>query len=247
MRADELRSEAERKLEGSWRGDAVKALLEGITAHGEDRPAAKPTAIGLAAPARLGVLERLGAAHQLQKAKDLLACATTASRESGEKERSRLRICVAEAERHLGERHANLYRRLDHLRDQLVLLGAAGMLAFGLLIWLLLDDVIPIKTEKLDDPDIVGGVALFGILGGALSGALSLMKGSDDRAIPEVLSTGVTTLFRPVVGAIAGLASYAFLQADLFSVRASSAAYAVAFAAGFSERIVAKAAESIQT
>lgn len=73
------------------------------------------------------------------------------------------------------------------------------------------------------------------------------VKAPADRAIPEVLSYGLTTVFRPMSGAIAALAAYAFLQAGAIGTESPSAAYAVAFAAGFSERIVARAAESIST
>ncbi len=52
-------------------------------------------------------------------------------------------------------------------------------------------------------------------------------------------------LVRPLIGAIAALAAYVFLRAGIISVETSGAAYAVAFAAGFSERLVTKAAESI--
>jgi 8-oxo-dGTP diphosphatase len=45
----------------------------------------------------------------------------------------------------------------------------------------------------------------------------------------------------------AHLLAYAFLQAGAIGTESPSAAYAVAFAAGFSERIVARAAESIST
>lgn len=66
-------------------------------------------------------------------------------------------------------------------------------------------------------------------------------------SIPEVLSDGLATVFRPMTGAIAALAAYAFLQAGVIGLDDPSAAYAVAFAAGFTERVVAKAAETIAT
>jgi hypothetical protein len=50
---------------------------------------------------------------------------------------------------------------------------------------------------------------------------------------------------RPVIGAVGALAAFAFLEASVLGIDGAQAAYAVAFAAGFSERLVSKAAEAL--
>jgi hypothetical protein len=154
---------------------------------------------------------------------------------------------VAEAQRLVDDHAGNVYRRLDHTRNQLVVIGLVALPAFVALIALLATGAVSITNPGRDAAGVIYGVVLFGILGGCLSSALSLLKAPADRAIPEVLSYGLTTVFRPMSGAIAALAAYAFLQAGAIGTESPSAAYAVAFAAGFSERIVARAAESIST
>ncbi len=154
---------------------------------------------------------------------------------------------VAEAQRLVDDHAGNVYRRLDHTRNQLVVIGLVALPAFVALIALLATGTVSITNPGPDAAGVIYGVVLFGILGGCLSSALSLLKAPADRAIPEVLSYGLTTVFRPMSGAIAALAAYAFLQAGAIGTESPSAAYAVAFAAGFSERIVARAAESIST
>ena len=154
---------------------------------------------------------------------------------------------MAEAQRLVDDYAGNVYRRLDHTRNQLVVIGLVALPAFVALIALLATGTVSITNPGPDAAGVIYGVVLFGILGGCLSSALSLLKAPADRAIPEVLSYGLTTVFRPMSGAIAALAAYAFLQAGAIGTESPSAAYAVAFAAGFSERIVARAAESIST
>ena len=72
------------------------------------------------------------------------------------------------------------------------------------------------------------------------------MRAADAKhPIPEGLITEMTTLMRPVVGAVGAVAVYAFLQAGLLGNIDTPAAYAVGFAAGFSERLVSRVAESV--
>jgi 8-oxo-dGTP pyrophosphatase MutT (NUDIX family) len=159
----------------------------------------------------------------------------------------KVRVSVAEATRILDEHFGNVYRRLDHVRDQLATVGKAGFAAFIPLVTLLATGFVPVtdETSSLDDAGAILGVVLFGILGGSFSAALSLLRAPLDRPIPEVLSSGLTTVMRPIVGGVGAIAAYAFLQAGILDFDRASGAYAVAFAAGFSERLVARAAESI--
>lgn len=63
--------------------------------------------------------------------------------------------------------------------------------------------------------------------------------------MPDSLVEGWTTLMRPVVGAVGALTAYAFLVAGVLGIDGAQAAYAVAFAARFSERLVSRVAESL--
>jgi hypothetical protein len=54
----------------------------------------------------------------------------------------------------------------------------------------------------------------------------------------------MTTLMRPVVGAVGAVAIFVFLDAGLLGSVDTPGAYAAGFAAGFSERLVSRVAES---
>ena len=151
---------------------------------------------------------------------------------------------VAQAMRLRDEHFANRYRSLEQLRGQLALLATVALVAAAALAVLLATSVVPLDRTGAPDADQVLGVVLFGALGGSFSGALSLLK-AGPRTIPDALQAGWTTLMRPVTGAVGALAAFAFLTAGLLGIDGAQAAYAVAFAAGFSERLVSRAAESL--
>lgn len=151
---------------------------------------------------------------------------------------------LASALRLRNEGFSNNYRRLDHLRGQLALLAGVSVLVVAALAILLAAEVVPLDAKGDPSSDQVLGVALFGALGGSFSGALSLLR-AGPKAIPQTLAEGWTTLMRPVIGAVGALAAFAFLVAGVLGIDGAEAAYAVAFAAGFSERLVSKAAETL--
>ena len=142
------------------------------------------------------------------------------------------------------EGFSNTYRRLDNTRRQLALLAAVSVVIAAVLAVLLATSVVPLGRKGDPDADQVLGVILFGGLGGSFSGALSLLK-AQPKPIPQALAEGWSTLMRPVIGAVGALAAFAFLTAGLLGIDGATAAYAVAFAAGFSERLVSRAAESL--
>ena len=151
---------------------------------------------------------------------------------------------LAEAVKLRDEHAGNVYRRLDQTRKQLTILGGISMVVLVALLALLTTSAIPPGGHEEQLTYL--GVAMFGALGGAFSGAISVMKGADAKhPIPEGLITGITTSMRPVVGAVGAVAVYSFLQAGLLGGIETQAAYAVAFAAGFSERFVSRVAESV--
>jgi hypothetical protein len=102
--------------------------------------------------------------------------------------------------------------------------------------------------EPLDNWKNIIAVELFGILGASFTTAKTLTKSSLRVKIPDQVITNYVTSLRSLIGAAAGLAAYAFLQANVFenvistTVTGSTAGMlAVAFIAGFSERFVIKA------
>jgi hypothetical protein len=151
---------------------------------------------------------------------------------------------LSRAMRLRNEHSANTYRRLDSTRGQLVLLAAVAVLIVVVLTALIASGAIPLGDEEGFSGDQVVGVALFGALGGAFSGAISLLRAAP-KPIPQALVEGWTTLARPVVGAVGALAAFAFLVAGVLGIDGAAAAYAVGFAAGFSERLVSRAAEAL--
>jgi hypothetical protein len=162
----------------------------------------------------------------------------TSTRSSYDNER------LVEAMKLRDEYSDNVYRRLDHTRVQLTILGAIAFVLIAALLALLTTSAIPPSGGL--EPLTFLGVALFGALGGAFSGAISLMRVAvTGLTVPEVLTNGFTTIMRPLVGAVGAVALYAFLQAGLFTGMNTESAYAVAFAAGFSERLVSRVAESV--
>jgi 8-oxo-dGTP diphosphatase len=128
----------------------------------------------------------------------------------------------------------NQYKQVMLLREQVALLA----LVLGLVLALLLsiDLAYPIIATSSNAPMLVYA-AMFGALGGALSGAWSLNRGK--ASIPERIVNWPTTLARPLLGAAAGVAVIVLFGSNLSSV--PGAVLGLAFAAGFTERIILSA------
>jgi hypothetical protein len=104
-------------------------------------------------------------------------------------------------------------------------------------------------------------VALFGILGGTVSAMLRASDTSQSARIPELTAAVRVTFMRILVGGASAVVIYVFLKSALggalgtalFSGGIAKAiedlqpftAYAVAFVAGFSERLVLRAVEQL--
>lgn len=169
----------------------------------------------------------------------------------------------------LHEHHNNVYRRLGIIGRQFRILVIVAVLAASG--WLLLapclvenahemaspedsaseaqagTQPIPAPELPLDDRALLASVALFGILGASMSGILSLASATAETRIPDLLLNSWFTSSRLVVGAIAALAIHVFLLSGLlaFGERNLALILAVSFAAGFSERLVVRAAETV--
>ena len=91
-------------------------------------------------------------------------------------------------------------------------------------------------------------VELFGVLGASFSVAITLTQSSLDERIPDQVIGSFITWMRPAIGAAAGVAAYVLLQVNMLQAVISTdfsaspaGMLAVAFIAGFSERLVIKA------
>ncbi|WP_437604653.1 hypothetical protein WMF20_25840 [Sorangium sp. So ce834] len=147
-------------------------------------------------------------------------------------------------------------RRRDHvdsvntssrlLREQLWTLALLALLVLLLLVALTATARAPVQQWPAWGVRTLLGVFSFGALGATFSAARSL-KGSSLRARAHAqVSDARVTLSRAVLGALPGLAAYAFLQSRVLNLgdADNSKAFAIAFIAGFSERLVLKVAET---
>jgi 8-oxo-dGTP diphosphatase len=149
----------------------------------------------------------------------------------------------------LYEHYDNLYHKLGAIRRQLTLLALIALLALLTTI-LRAAYGLPLAgaAVSIEDPQFVVSVALFGLMGASLSGIFSLAAGSIGARIPERLLNSWISVARLVTGAVAALVVYNFLISGLLQIggeTTSGLILAVSFAAGFSERLVVRAVESV--
>jgi 8-oxo-dGTP pyrophosphatase MutT (NUDIX family) len=146
----------------------------------------------------------------------------------------------------LHEHYSNVQHRLRfHKR----LLGALALIALiALAVWV----GVVLRGFRFDvgDAKLLPSVMLFGIMGASFSGILSLSKGVSEARIPEQLANTWITLARQVVGVVSALVAYSFLSSGLLKIGGIAfdnphLILAVSFAAGFSERLVVRAAETL--
>lgn len=157
---------------------------------------------------------------------------------------------VSEAAALRDEYFANQYHKIWLTADQLlVLLGLCALASVGLL-FLLVGK--PMPSELRWDRQMVAAILLFGLLGAGFSAAQSLTAASSGLKIPERMANAYVTVTRTLFGSIAGLASYAFLSSQLFSINIGNGsnkaalALAVAFAFGYAgEKLVARVAGAL--
>lgn len=104
------------------------------------------------------------------------------------------------------------------------------------------------KTVDMTAPQFLIPVVLFGMLGSAVSGILSLARAFKDRRLPHQIDDVWLAIARISMGAAAALAVFVFLQSDLLQIGPSSdpgVMLAMAFTAGFSERLLLRAVHAV--
>ena len=120
-----------------------------------------------------------------------------------------------------------------------------GLLAA--IIWAALGLPLAGNPARAGDSRMVASAMLFGIMGASVSSIFSLAKGSTAARIPDQLVSFWITLARLAVGGMAALVVYAFLLSGLLQIGRPTPGLmlAIAFAAGFSERLVISAVETV--
>jgi ADP-ribose pyrophosphatase YjhB (NUDIX family) len=157
----------------------------------------------------------------------------------------------------LDEHHANVYHKLRVVERQLGLLAIAALVA--VIVWIAAAPSLAVSLANsgpagsanlaLDSRGFAAAIVLFGVMGAIVSGILSMARGPEGRAIPALLLDSMVTLARLALGAVAALAAATFLASGIIAglEPGPELVLAVAFAAGFSERLVVRAVESVPT
>ena len=124
--------------------------------------------------------------------------------------------------------------------DQLRTLASLALLVLVLFVVLLTRAKDPVTVWPAWSTQTILGVLCFGALGGTFSAARSLHRSSARTSSARILVS------RAILGALPGLAAYAFLQSRVLNLGDvdTSKAFAIAFVAGFSERLVLKVVET---
>lgn len=149
-------------------------------------------------------------------------------------------FAVALAQQTLHEHFSNEYEKLRAIRQQTRLLCVIALAAVLTSFWLPVTDM---RTGSFR-----GLAILYGVLGAAISGILSLANASEKR-IPQLLLHFSATMARVSVGAVAAYVIFTFLQAgilpfNLADGKATWLVLALSFVAGFSERFLVRAVEA---
>ena len=139
----------------------------------------------------------------------------------------------------------NQYHRIWLLRDQLRNLVVITSVA--LVIFIATSTSTSLPDASPWDFRVLVAILCFGILGASFSAARSITGESSKSKIPEQVANKWITLARTVLGATPALAAYAFLNSNILNLGPISVekTLAVAFVAGFSERLVLKAIETV--
>ena len=158
---------------------------------------------------------------------------------------------VARAKRVLDEHHDNVYQKLKILRSRLLLLTIASFVA--LVAWLFNPPFLP-SSSLLTSHDAHNwlspwfGVILSGLLGALFSGFTSSIAADQTKTrIPTELSSTSITFARLSMAVVASLAASIFLISGVLNIPPPSyeLMLAVAFASGFSERLLLRGIQSL--
>ena len=154
---------------------------------------------------------------------------------------------VYRATRLRDEHFANLYFRHELSWQQLKILSILLLVVTASAVALLTMTGALTPAGHVPHSILLAAAALFGAMGAGFSTALSLLQMPFQARIPERMAQSSITFTRPLLGAVAGLVTYAFLESGLFQLPDLNLFIALlaAFAAGFSDRLVLRAVEAV--
>lgn len=142
----------------------------------------------------------------------------------------------------------NYYWKFHRLRRQLRILGVVLILTLALLLVMVGSQPSFLFEEVATDNALLWFTScLVGTLGGCLSAFQTYTANALEARIPEIYTNAVLTVLRPLIGGAAGVLAFIFLVSGLISVTVEKNAgiLAVAFVAGFSERLVLHVVETV--
>lgn len=254
-------AEAREKLT-SWRRDAVVGLLERAIDAPWDKEQAAAVAVVVAGgnrKAERAIAAALsagggpdGAAAEIERhlrdaghrtPPETAAALVSLARRRVADDRAALQLAMLLRD----EGARNVHRRNRLLRSNVVMLAAvAGLTAVALV---LLAVTLPIEFgDRVEDAP--PRLWAYGILLGALGGAVSALQRVTARGtrgrLPELRENALLAFVLPLAGAAAGTAAIPLAAAGVIPIDETvPTVLAVAFVAGFSERLIVRAAASL--
>lgn len=234
--ADELLDLAEQALkehneELGWRYFKAARRME---LFGMSDPALKARANTLLAEAR----EKLSAWRK-KSVEDLLLD------KQGELRTDLNAVAMFSATQVLDEHHDNVYHKLREFRNQPAIVALTALTVSC--IWIVLALLMPNAWNSISHPLFLVSVSLYGIIGAAFSGFLSLAGDHTRKRIPEQLANFRIIIARLAIGAVSALVVYVFLVSEIIRIGdlTHGLVLAASFIAGFSERLVVRAVETV--
>ena len=151
---------------------------------------------------------------------------------------------ITESHLILTEAFANTYHKLRAQRWQVGALAAVAILA--LVFWLALGWFHVLRPDVAANSPrlLLGSIVLFGVLGAAISGIISLVR-SESGTIPQQLAAWTGTLARLVVGGVAALILFLTIDKIVGQPVEPRLILLQSFAAGFSERLLTAAIDKV--
>jgi len=142
----------------------------------------------------------------------------------------------------------NIYHKIGLFRRQLTILAFVLLVVMAAIVIMASLKYIPGigKLGEVESRTVIG-VIIFGLLGGTVSSVFSFFKTPKSTTIMDTIATGSTTILRILVGAASALIIYVLARSSIFSdifsfsVGDDATIFFLAFAAGYSERLVKRA------
>lgn len=240
-----VRTEAEEKLDG-WRLDVVRELLTPPKGTGDDQPDGPVT--DRSSGSGSDPPESRGSGRTGSDRSD--GSGMEGPSGYGDEAWTPSPEAIYAAAEVLDARHGNVHRRVAHVRKQVLALvlvefvGVLGVLAVATL-W-----QSPFVAAA-GSAALLVSVALFGLMGASAGRLVSLVTAGSAEKIPTLAINWWMTVGRTLMGAAAALALYAFVHSGVVAVGGvdidnpafQALVLAVAFAAGFSERLLESAVD----